>query len=204
MPNRRSRRIAVVMCRLNPCDGIGCSRRPCFGLVREWSFSPCKPPSRPALRPPEQADDDDGYGRKRQTTEKLLRLGGKVVQKVPYDYVTESGEKYHVDAVSWKGSIKVETGVIRFSNGDRYDGDWAQGAKNGKGIYTCGNGVCYDGRWKDDMRHGVGTCKYGNGDVYSGKWNRNQKHGEGTYAFHNGCVPQPLHAKRTCAACFCQ
>ena len=33
-------------------------------------------------------------------------------------------------------------------------GDWANGAKNGKGMYLCKNGVCYDGRWKDDMRHG--------------------------------------------------
>ena len=37
-------------------------------------------------------------------------LEEQVEQKVPYEYVTESGETYHVDAVSWKGSVKVETG----------------------------------------------------------------------------------------------
>ena len=85
----------------------------------------------------------------------------------------------------WK---QVESGVITFANGDKYEGDWSEGAKNGKGKYTCKNGVCYDGKWKDDQRHGSGVCAYGNGDVYEGRWFKNHKHGQGTYKFHNGNV----------------
>ena len=48
----------------------------------------------------------------------------------------------------------LQAGTIHFTNGDRYEGEWSCGAKNGTGTYRCANGVVYEGRWKDDMRHG--------------------------------------------------
>ena len=43
----------------------------------------------------------------------------KAGDKVPYSYVTEGGEKYHVVAVSYKNNTRVETGNITFGNGAR-------------------------------------------------------------------------------------
>ena len=77
-----------------------------------------------AQQPPEHSDNPEPA-----TT--------KAADKVPYSYVTEGGEKYHVVAVSYKNSTRVETGTITFGNGDRYEGDWSGGAKNGRGKYTC-------------------------------------------------------------------
>jgi hypothetical protein len=51
-------------------------------------------------------------------------------------------------------NICPQAGVIHFTNGDRYEGEWSCGAKNGTGTYRCANGVVYEGRWKEDMRHG--------------------------------------------------
>ena len=58
---------------------------------------------------------------------KITTAGEKIKQapssadaeKVPYSYVTEGGEKYEVQAVSYKNNSKVETGTITFGNGDR-------------------------------------------------------------------------------------
>jgi len=113
-------------------------------------------------------------------------IAGFQGDEAPYSYKTETGEQYDVTIVTYKFGKKVETGTITFGNGDKYEGDWSMGSKNGKGIYRCFNGVVYEGRWKDDMRHGYGTCTYANGDVYKGKWAKNQKHGDGCYTFANG------------------
>lgn len=50
-------------------------------------------------------------------------------------------------------------GTLTYSNGDRYDGDFSEGKKNGQGIMTSPNGEKYDGEWKDDRRDGNGTAK---------------------------------------------
>jgi len=43
-----------------------------------------------------------------------------------------------------------------YNNGDRYDGDWKNGKKEGKGIYYYNNGNRYEGDWKNDLREGKG------------------------------------------------
>ncbi|MGB1596559.1 MAG: hypothetical protein ACPIOQ_27610, partial [Promethearchaeia archaeon] len=56
--------------------------------------------------------------------------------RVPYTYVTENGEKYEVTAVCNRNNIKVETGTITFSNGDRYEGGWLDSKYHGIGRFT--------------------------------------------------------------------
>lgn len=76
----------------------------------------------------------------------------------PHTYKTENGDFYMVREVEMKTGKKIEKGTIKFANGDIYEGDWSQGAKNGYGKYQCANGVVFDGRWKDDARHGYIFC----------------------------------------------
>ena len=40
-------------------------------------------------------------------------------------------------------------GVMKFSNGDVYDGDWENGKMNGKGAMLYHDGTFYQGDWKD-------------------------------------------------------
>ena len=37
-----------------------------------------------------------------------------------------------------------------WNNGDRYEGDWKNGKREGKGIKYYNNGTKEDGDWKDD------------------------------------------------------
>ena len=46
---------------------------------------------------------------------------------------------------------------ITFADGDKYDGEYKDGKRNGKGTYTFADGDKYDGEWKDDKGNGLGT-----------------------------------------------
>ena len=50
-------------------------------------------------------------------------------------------------------------GIMKYSNGDKYDGNWINDAKNGQGKMEYANGDIYNGRWKNDKRYGQGKEK---------------------------------------------
>ena len=54
----------------------------------------------------------------------------------------------------YEGDVNSSTmadgkGVMKFSSGDVYDGDWENGKMNGKGAMLYHDGVFYQGDWKD-------------------------------------------------------
>mmetsp|Transcript_23918 Transcript_23918/g.40104 ORF Transcript_23918/g.40104 Transcript_23918/m.40104 type:complete len:763 (+) Transcript_23918:65-2353(+) len=94
-----------------------------------------------------------------------------------------NGDKYEGE---YNNGLKEGRGKYIFAavgNGQNafYEGEWKTNKKSGHGIFVYPNGAKYEGEWKDDQRHGVGTYTYPNGDVYTGQWARGLKHGNGTY-----------------------
>jgi hypothetical protein len=62
-------------------------------------------------------------------------------------------------------------GTYRYRNGIRvYHEECNYDEMTGKVIIKYANGDFYDGEWKYGCRNGKGTMKYANGDVYDGKW----------------------------------
>ena len=51
--------------------------------------------------------------------------------------------------------------------------------KHGVGILKFSNGDSYQGQFVKDQFHGKGTYNYANGDVFTGLWRNGQKHGKG-------------------------
>ena len=58
--------------------------------------------------------------------------------------------------------------MIKYLNGDQYQGDLVEGKKNGFGIMQDKFGNVYWGEFKDDKMEGVGTIFYINGSTYKG------------------------------------
>jgi hypothetical protein len=56
---------------------------------------------------------------------------------------------------------------------------------NGYGVFISRSGERYEGNWKQGAREGRGICYYANGDKYEGQWTDNQKHGEGKMTYKN-------------------
>ena len=56
-------------------------------------------------------------------------------------------------------------GILLYSNGDSYDGEWIDGERNGKGKFIS-NSEKYLGYWKDGKKEGTGTLTDDNGNKY--------------------------------------
>ena len=72
-----------------------------------------------------------------------------------YTFQTENGET--------KSMSRGYTGkaVASYPNGDVYDGDFADGIREGRGTYRYGkNGDIYYGEWFENLKHGIGKMIY--------------------------------------------
>ena len=78
--------------------------------------------------------------------------------------------------------------TLTFQNGDKYEGGWKDGKKNGKGTYTSKNGYKYEGEWKDNKMDGKGTYKFKSGEKYEGDWKDDKMDGKGTLTLKNGVI----------------
>merc|ERR1711874_941158 len=84
----------------------------------------------------------------------------------------------------WKNKAAHGYGVMKWQNGDRYEGDWVEGLRQGKGKYTCkASGGKYEGDYKDDKKEGEGKYNWNNGDWYEGQWKSGLRHGKGLYVW---------------------
>lgn len=108
-----------------------------------------------------------------------------------------------------QGDCSNGYGKFRYRSGAIYQGDFSQGKSNGKGILTFTNGNKYLGDWQDSHRQGQGklffreghtyvggfvkskmrgkgVMSYVNGDSYDGNWENDRPNGDGEYSFNNG------------------
>jgi len=89
---------------------------------------------------------------------------------------------------TWKSGLFYDYGIYTYSNGDKYEGEWHNSLKTGKGILTLRNGDQYIGHWAGDQQNGEGVLKHADGDRYEGDFKNSRKHGNGTMKFRNGDV----------------
>lgn len=101
------------------------------------------------------------------------------------------GANYHGE---WHGNKKNGYGVQVFPTGEKYEGNWAHGMRDGEGTLWVpiakGNKdklrKLYVGGFKCDKRHGRGTCFFKSGDFYQGEWDNGKMHGQGTLRYTSG------------------
>lgn len=78
-------------------------------------------------------------------------------------------------------------GVYVHESGEKYDGNWAEGKRNGYGVHFYANGeLKYEGMFEDDLRDGKGEYHFKNGDYYEGTFLKNRMNGFGIYHYANG------------------
>lgn len=100
--------------------------------------------------------------------------------------VTGSGESAStstpaapVTAKCSSGDCKNGKGVLEYSNGDKYEGNFKDGKFDGKGKYTFRAGDVYEGDFSQDKFSGNGKYSFANGDVYEGDFKNDVFHGKG-------------------------
>ena len=93
-------------------------------------------------------------------------------EEILYGWKTSSGWEWKTigdknNNPQYKGEVKREyiifgdyiregVGILTYSDGDKYVGEWKDGQKNGQGTYTWSNGNKYVGEYKDGKINGHG------------------------------------------------
>ncbi|CAN6461190.1 unnamed protein product [Victoria cruziana] len=149
----------------------------------------------------------------------LVRLIKPVSSLLPYYERLKSKSSPQVHHVKWTigskpksekaAAVNAKEGVIIYSNGDvyegefhqgkcsgsgvyyycmsgRYEGDWVDGKYDGYGVETWARGSRYRGQYRQGLRHGYGIYKFYTGDVYAGEWSNGQSHGCGVHTCEDG------------------
>lgn len=95
-----------------------------------------------------------------------------------------------VHYVLYEGAFSISNfpeghGIMKFPNGNRYEGNFINGRMEGFGKYFFNNGTIYEGNF-DGLRHGFGKLFSFNGNRYEGNFAKGEKHGFGICFYHNG------------------
>jgi hypothetical protein len=100
------------------------------------------------------------------------------------DYEYETGTQYFGPLAN--GEPTDGRGTMAYSGGNRYDGEYRNGKRNGCGTFTFANGRSYVGQFQDDWFQGQGIWTLENGDRYVGEFHQNKCNGRGTFIFADG------------------
>jgi len=78
-------------------------------------------------------------------------------------------------------------GTVNLEGGDKYEGELRSGVTfHGQGTYTWADGQKYVGEWKNGAINGLGTLTWADGSKYVGEWKDFRRHGQGTYTSTKG------------------
>ena len=94
-----------------------------------------------------------------------------------------NGEKFEG---CWLYGLRNGYGVMKYVDGGLYEGFWTKDKKNGNGVMTYPNGNRYKGEWLRGKKNGKGVMTYANGNVYNGLWENDKKNGRGVMIYANG------------------
>ncbi|MBW4490184.1 MAG: pentapeptide repeat-containing protein [Trichocoleus desertorum ATA4-8-CV12] len=100
------------------------------------------------------------------------------------DYKYQTGTQYFGPLAN--GEPADGRGTMSYSGGNRYDGEYRNGKRNGCGTFTFANGRSYVGQFQDDWFQGKGIWTLENGDRYVGEFRENKCNGRGTFIFADG------------------
>jgi len=78
------------------------------------------------------------------------------------------------------------TGVMKYSDGRLYAGEWKNGRWHGKGRATFSNGDIFEGTYFEDQRHGQGIYLWSDGREFRGGFVNDQRSGQGEYTWPDG------------------
>lgn len=110
--------------------------------------------------------------------------GGKPVEGV-IEYPT--GDRYEgTTTLLNERAAPAGMGQYLFADGDRYIGEFSQGAACGSGTMYYSRGNVCTGTWSGNAEDGRCIERFPDGAVYEGEFVRGNKHGRGCYQFASG------------------
>lgn len=114
-----------------------------------------------------------------------------VRQRQQADAVAKKIDAVNLDPKYYQGETNSKGhphgfGTYSYVDGNRYEGQWMDGIRQGKGTWSYVNGDIYVGDWANGHKHGFGSWTLTNGDRYEGQFFNDARNGKGTYYFATG------------------
>ncbi len=128
----------------------------------------------------------------KKVLETEMRLGPlKGFPNVANPNLSYIAEKRLQDGSYYTGQLNQQNilegfGTVVYPSGEKYEGYFKDGCRNGKGRQIWVDGSWYNGEYFNGEREGFGTYHWANGEIYEGNWKENEKHGNGVYHNING------------------
>jgi hypothetical protein len=69
-----------------------------------------------------------------------------------------------------------------------YTGQFLNGKKHGQGVMKFKNGDLFEGEWTNDDMHGIGKYTWNTGDYYIGSFVHDRQEGKGALFLINGMI----------------
>lgn len=101
-------------------------------------------------------------------------------------YSYQDGSSYYGEVVD--GQPADGKGTMMYPTGNRYDGEYRNGWREGCGMFSFSDGRRYVGQFKADQFSGLGTWILENGERYIGEFENNKCNGQGSFIYANGTV----------------
>lgn len=119
----------------------------------------------------------------------------------------------------WKNRQRDGLGMMRWSDGDEYFGEWRENKMNGIGKYhnnstgskffgyfvddfisiygqeLWSDGSCFEGEYRNNLKDGFGFLNFDDGSFYTGEFKGNAIHGFGSFYKSDGAVHQGFFVK---------
>lgn len=125
----------------------------------------------------QQASDTEEHTEESETTQEVREDIVKVEEEKKSDAVvsTTSGNYEYFGAVDENGLRTGRGRTVSPSGITAYDGEYAQGKRDGFGVFYYKNGdINYVGDWKENQRSGAGVgYRTSDGTMHIGKWENN-------------------------------
>ena len=119
----------------------------------------------------------EGYG----TFVKQVKFSDGSVLKYTYEGNWEKDKMHGYGIESWQeglvykgyftNGLKGPRGIMQYTDGDVYDGEFFNDMINGNGrLFNLKKNFSYNGTWKDNQMHGSGTYQWEDGRRYCGEY----------------------------------
>ena len=103
------------------------------------------------------------------------RRDGAPTTFLRYNAVDEEGRKCYIGQL--KNSLRHGLGVLKWIDGSKYAGEWAEDHPCGFGVEKYADGSTYAGGFHQDLRHGFGEFEVSPGVSYCGQFEHGEMHG---------------------------
>jgi len=111
---------------------------------------------------------------------------GKAEGKCKYEIYDQKGKVIQSGEAEFKDGSPNGKGVMKWTDGRKYEGNLKNGKENGKGVFTWKDGTRYEGDFVDGVISGKGVITSKDGKKYEGEFRHGLPNGKGVKTLPGG------------------